>query len=200
MLIVGLTGGIGSGKSLAAQYFANLGARVMDADDLSRKAIEPGTEGFNQVVAIFGDSILRDGDIDRRALASKIFDDESARQKLEAIIHPRVRDVFDLAAKQLLGDEVLIYEIPLLAESGDVQRFDFIITIESDLLLRMARLKERGMSESEILSRIRAQATPEERISVAGYVINNNGSTDDLLREVKYVWEKVLPSLQRQKS
>ena len=200
MLIVGLTGGIGSGKSLVGQYFSALGAKVIDADELSRQVIERGTEGFDQVVAAFGDSILKDGEIDRRALASKVFGDMSARQKLEAIVHPLVRVAFESAARKLTGNDILIYEIPLLAEKGSSQRFDFVITVESDLAIRTERLMKRGMMASEIEARVRAQATPEERMSVAGYVITNNGSTSDLLREVEYVWEKVLPLVQREKN
>jgi len=200
VLIVGLTGGIGSGKSLVGQYFSALGAKVIDADELSRQVIERGTEGFDQVVAAFGDSILKDGEIDRRALASKVFGDMSARQKLEAIVHPLVRVAFESAARKLTGNDILIYEIPLLAEKGSSQRFDFVITVESDLAIRTERLMKRGMMASEIEARVRAQATPEERMSVAGYVITNNGSTSDLLREVEYVWEKVLPLVQREKN
>lgn len=199
-LIVGLTGGIGSGKSLVGQYFAALGATVMDADDLARRVIERGSEGFDQVVAVFGDSVLRDGDIDRRALAEKIFGDAAQRVKLEEIIHPLVRDAFESRAASLDSHEILVYEIPLLAETGSAERFDFVITVESDLQVRTERLKARGMFSSQIDARIRAQATPEERMSVAGYVIANNGTTDELLREVEYVWEKILPSIQREKN
>lgn len=199
-LVVGLTGGIGSGKSLVGEYFADLGAKIMDADEIARKVIERGSEGFDQVVAVFGDCVLRDGDIDRRALAEKVFGDTAERAKLEAIIHPLVREAFEAASKSLKGNEILVYEIPLLAETGAAERFDFIITVESDLAVRAERLKKRGMLGSEIEARMRAQATPEERMSVAGYVIDNNGTTDDLLREVEYVWEKILPSMQREKN
>lgn len=200
VLVVGLTGGIGSGKSLVGQYFSDLGAKVMDADELSRKVIERGSDGFDQVVATFGDSILRDGDVDRRALAEKVFSNITERAKLEAIIHPLVRDAFEAAIKGLSGGEILVYEIPLLAETGAAERFDFIITVESELAVRSERLKERGMLASEIEARVRAQATPEERMSVAGYVITNNGTPDELLREVEYVWEKILPAMQREKN
>lgn len=198
-LVVGLTGGIGSGKSLVGEYFADLGAKVMDADELSRKVIERGSKGFDQVVATFGDSVLRDGDIDRRALAEKVFGDAAERAKLEAIVHPLVREAFEAAAKSLNVDDVLVYEIPLLAETAAAERFDFVITVESDLPVRTERLKKRGMLASEILARMSAQATPEERMSVAGYVMANNGTPDDLLRDVEYVWEKILPSMQREK-
>jgi len=200
VLVVGLTGGIGSGKSLVGEFFAALGAKVMDADELSRKVIERGSDGFDQVVTAFGDPILRDGDIDRRALAEQVFGNMAQRAKLEAIIHPLVREAFEEAAAGLRGDEILVYEIPLLAETGAASRFDFVITVETDLPVRTERLKKRGMLASEIESRVRAQATPQERISVAGYVIVNNGTADDLLREVEYVWEKILPALQREKN
>ena len=200
MLIVGLTGGIGSGKSLVAQYFASLGAKVTDADDLARRAVERGSKGFDEVVAAFGDAILIEGDIDRRVLASLVFADTDARSTLEKIIHPLVRQAFEDTAAKLSGDEILIYEIPLLAETAGASRFDFVITVESDLPLRTERLKKRGMTASEINARVGAQATPEERMSVAGYVISNNGSPDELLREVEYLWEKILPSLQREKN
>lgn len=200
VLVVGLTGGIGSGKSLVGEYFAALGAKVMDADELSRKVIERGSDGFDRVVAAFGDAILRDGDIDRRALAEQVFGNVAKRAKLEAIIHPLVHEAFEVAASDLNGDDILVYEIPLLAETGAATRFDFIITVETDLSVRTERLKKRGMLASEIEARVRAQATPEERMSVAGYVIVNNGTADDLLREVEYVWEKILPALQREKN
>lgn len=198
-LVVGLTGGIGSGKSLVGEYFAGLGAKVLDADELARKVIERGTPGFDQVVAAFGDSVLRNGDIDRNVLAEKVFGDTAERAKLEEIVHPLVRDAFEIAAKSLKGEEILVYEIPLLVETGVADRFDFIITVESLIALRSERLKQRGMLPSAIDARMRAQATPEERMSVAGYVIANNGTAEDLLREVEYVWEKILPSLQRER-
>lgn len=200
VLIVGLTGGIGSGKSLVREYFAGLGAKVMDADELSRRVIERGSEGFDRVVAAFGDAILRDGDIDRRALADQIFGSMAERAKLEGIIHPLVREAFASATADLSGDDVLIYEVPLLAETGAAPRFDFVITVETDLPIRTERLVKRGMLTSEIEARMRAQATPEERMSVAGYVIANNGTADDLLREVEYVWQKILPVLLHEKN
>lgn len=192
MLIVGLTGGIGSGKSLVAQYFSDLGARVIDADQLARQVIERGTDGFDEVVASFGDSILRDGDIDRRALSTIIFSDTDSRKKLEAIIHPRVREAFDAVRNELGADDILVYEIPLLAETGAAKKFDYIITVESDMKSRADRLKARGMHPSEIEARMLSQASPEERVAIADYVITNDGSSEDLLREVEHVWEGVL--------
>ncbi|MCX6435594.1 MAG: dephospho-CoA kinase [Actinobacteria bacterium] len=200
MLLVALTGGIGAGKSLVAGYFADLGARVVDADQLSRVAIERGSKGFDAVVAEFGDEILRSGDIDRRALGEKVFNNANARAKLEAIIHPLVRTQFDDLVSSLREHEIMIYEIPLLVETHAQDRFNVVITVESDSTLRESRLRERGLLQSEIASRMSAQASSAERIAVADYVIENNASTDQLLRQVEHLWEIVLPSLERENS
>lgn len=200
MLVVGLTGGIGSGKSHVAGYFADLGARVIDADQLARDVVERGTDGFDEVVAAFGDSVLRNGDLDRHALAEIVFADKDAKRKLEEIIHPRVRRAFEESISSLKEDEILIYEIPLLVEAGAGERFDFVITVESEIETRRERLKKRGMFPSQIEARIQAQASAEARIAVANYVILNNSSEDFLLREVEHLWEDVLPKWQREKS
>jgi len=200
VLLVALTGGIGAGKSLVAGYFADLGARVVDADQLSRVAIERGSKGFDAVVAEFGDGILRNGDIDRRALGEKVFNNANARAKLEAIIHPIVRTQFDDLVSSLREHEIVIYEIPLLVETRAQDRFNVVITVESDSTLRESRLRERGLLQSEIASRMSAQASSAERIAVADYVIENNASTDQLLRQVEHLWEIVLPSLERENS
>jgi dephospho-CoA kinase len=189
MRIIALTGGIGAGKSLVAQYFSELGARVVDADQLSRVAIERGSEGFDQVLLRFGESILRDGDIDRKALADIIFVDASARADLEAIIHPRVRELFNDVVADLAPDETLIYEIPLLVESNTAANFDLIITVEADLEIRKERLRKRGMFISEIERRIAAQASREEREAQADHIITNDGDEDALLRSVENLWE-----------
>lgn len=193
MLIAALTGGIGAGKSLAAQYFSDLGARVVDADQLARVAIERGSAGFDEVILRFGEKIMRDGDIDRKALAEIIFSDPRAKEDLEAIIHPRVRELFAEVVSDLQPGEVLIYEIPLLAESGSAKNFDLVITVEADLELRKERLRKRGMFISEIERRIAAQATREARQALADFVITNDGDEDQLLRAVENLWEE-LPS------
>lgn len=189
MLVVGLTGGIGSGKSLAAQFFAELGALVIDADQLARDAIERGSDGFDQLIATFGDSILTDGLVDRRALGELVFRDKDAKRKLEGIIHPIVRQEFEEAVESLDKNQVLIYEIPLLFETKAMERFDYIVTVESDLELRKERLLKKGLRISEIESRIAAQASREERTSIADHVFENNGSEDELLRSVENLWE-----------
>ena len=191
MKVVALTGGIGSGKSLVANYFFTLGAEVMDADQISRQVIERGTVGFDEVVASFGDSILKDGDIDRRALGEIIFADSEKRKALEAIIHPKVQQALATAGKALGENEILIYEIPLLVETGAADRFDHVITVEAPLEARIERLKKRGLHQSEIEKRIASQATPEQRISVANTVINNDGDEEELLRKVEAIWEEL---------
>ena len=191
MLVVALTGGIGAGKSLVAQYFSELGARVVDADQLSRVAIERGSEGFDEVITIFGESILRNGDIDRKALGEIIFKDKSAKADLEAIIHPRVRELFFEVVNDLAADEILIYEIPLLVETGAAGNFDQIITVEADLEIRKTRLLKRGMFISEIESRLAAQASPAEREAIATHIIENSGDEDQLLRKVENLWEEL---------
>jgi dephospho-CoA kinase len=191
MHVIALTGGIGCGKSLAAQYFAELGALVIDADQLARAAIERGSAGFDEVVTLFGDSILKDGNIDRRALGELIFKDPKAKVALENIIHPFVRKEFEEAVASLKGDQVLVYEIPLLFETNAHERFDLVITVESEMENRIARLRGRGMHISEIEGRIAAQATREQRIGIADFLIENDGTEDELLRQVENIWDSL---------
>ncbi len=191
MRVIALTGGIGCGKSLAAQYFAELGALVIDSDQLARAAIERGSDGFDEVVTFFGDSILKDGNIDRRALGEIVFKDPKAKAKLEGIIHPIVRREFEEAVASLKGDQVLVYEIPLLYETNAHERFDLVITVESGMENRIARLRNRGMHISEIEGRIAAQATREQRIEIADFLIENDGSEDELLRQVENIWDSL---------
>ena len=191
MLVVALTGGIGAGKTLAAQYFSDLGARVVDADQLARVAIERGSTGFDEVILRFGEEILRDGDIDRKALAQIIFSDLQAKEDLEAIVHPRIRELFSEVVSDLQPEEILVYEIPLLAETGSAKNFDLIITVEADLEIRKDRLRKRGMFISEIERRLANQASREEREALADYVITNDGDEDQLLRAVENLWEEL---------
>jgi dephospho-CoA kinase len=192
MLVVGLTGGIGSGKSTVAQNFAELGALVIDADQLARMAIERGTDGFADVLLRFGDEVIRNGDIDRKKLAEIVFSDEGARKDLEGIIHPRVQALFAQAVADLDIDDILIYEIPLLVETGASEKFDYVITVESDIELRKTRLLKKGLYISQIEKRMASQASEEARTAVADAVIRNDGDEDSLLRQVENLWESVL--------
>ncbi len=195
MLVVALTGGIGAGKSTVAQNFAELGALVIDADQLARMAIERGSDGFAEVLLRFGDEIILNGDIDRKKLAEIVFSDEAARKDLEKIIHPRVQAIFAEAVEDLDEDDILIYEIPLLVETDAAQKFDYIITVEADLELRKSRLLKKGLYISQIEKRMAAQATQESREAIADFVIYNDGDEDSLLRQVENLWESVLQPL-----
>jgi dephospho-CoA kinase len=192
MLIVALTGGIGSGKSHVAKYFHQLGSYVYDADQLARAAIERGSKGFDEVVTKFGDQILKDGDIDRRKLGEIIFADPAAKANLESIIHPEVKRLFEEAKKSLPLDAVVIYEIPLLVESNSGDRFDYSITVEAEVETRTKRLKERGLATHEIVGRMAAQASREERVSYCDLVIENDDDQDALLRQVEEIWQSVI--------
>ena len=192
MLVVALTGGIGAGKSTVAQNFAELGALVVDADQLARVAIERGSDGFAEVLLRFGDDIILNGDIDRKKLAEIVFSDEAARKDLEKIIHPRVQATFSEVVEDLEHDDILIYEIPLLAETDAAEKFDYIITVEADIELRKERLLKRGLYISQIEKRMAAQASQESREAIADSVIRNDGDEDSLLRQVENLWESVL--------
>ena len=195
--VVGLTGGIGSGKSLAAQFFSQLGALVIDADQLARSVIERGSEGFDEVLLRFGDTVLKNGDIDRVALGQIIFENPQAKKDLEEIIHPRIRAEFEEAVASLNPGQIMVYEIPLLVETNAADRFDFVITVESDAVLRKQRLRARGMFHSDIEKRMASQATEEQRRAIADCVLTNDGSEDELLRQVENVWEStILPRAQ----
>ena len=195
--VVGLTGGIGSGKSLAAQFFSQLGAIVIDADQLARSAIERGSEGFDEVLLRFGDTVLKNGDIDRVALGQIVFENPQAKKDLEEIIHPRIRAEFEEAVASLNPGQIMVYEIPLLVETKAADRFDFVITVESDPEVRKQRLRARGMFHSDIEKRMASQATEEERRAVADCVLTNDGTEDDLLRQVENIWEStILPRAQ----
>jgi len=189
VLLVALTGGIGSGKSLAAEYFAELGAQVLDFDQLSRDVIERGTEGFDEVLTRFGDEVLSQGVIDRSKLAQIVFSDSDARLDLEAIVHPRIREEFDLVVSGLQSGSILISQIPLLVESKNEYPFEFVITVSASEELRRARLLERGMKDFQITKRLEAQSTDQAREAIADAVIHNTGDKDHLLRQVENLYE-----------
>lgn len=191
MKVIALTGGIGAGKSLVANYFFSLGAEVVDADQLARQAIQQGSDGFNQVIQAFGDEILKDGDIDRKALGAIVFSNPEKRQKLESIIHPIVQQGLAEARAELADDQILIYEIPLLVETKAASKFDAVITVEAPLEVRIERLKNRGLEISEIEKRIASQVTAEQRKAAANYVIENDGNEEELLRKVETIWTEI---------
>jgi len=187
---IGLTGGIGSGKSTAAARFAELGALVIDADVLAREAVEPGTDGLAAVVAEFGEQVLdADGRLDRPALARLVFGDEAARGRLNAIVHPRVRArAVELIAAAPPGT-VVVQDVPLLVETEQAGAYDLVVVVEAPEELRVRRLAaDRGMSAEEVRARMASQATDEQRRAVADVVLVNDGTPDDLSAKVDALW------------
>jgi dephospho-CoA kinase len=194
MLTVGLTGGIGSGKSAAAQRLAALGAVVIDSDTIAREVVAPGTDGLTAVVEAFGPEILRaDGSLDREKLGAVVFADPQARAQLNTIVHPRVRE--QTAAQFAAAGEadpaaIVVNDVPLLVEGGLQALYDVVIVVDVPVEIQVERLIAiRGMTESGARARITAQASREQRLAVADHVIDNRGSLDDLGREVDRVWQ-----------
>jgi dephospho-CoA kinase len=194
VLMVGLTGGIGSGKSTVAAMLASLGAVIVDADRIAREVVEPGTDGLAEVVATFGTSVLApDGSLDRPALGRIVFADEAKRRALEAIVHPRVRERSAELVANAAADAVVVNDIPLLAETGTARRFNKVIVVVADTETRVARLmRDRGMSEDEARSRIAAQATDDQRRAIADIVIVNDGTPDELRASVEQAWQTLV--------
>ena len=192
--MVGLTGGIGAGKSAVAARLAELGALVVDSDRLAREVVAPGTEGLAEVVAAFGDDLLTPaGELDRPALASLVFDDETARARLEGIIHPRVRARMAEIVSAAPPDAIVVNDVPLLVEAGLAANYDLVVVVLAEERVRLARLTgDRGMSEQEARARMAAQAGDEQRRAVADVVIENNGTLDELRDAVDAVWRERL--------
>jgi dephospho-CoA kinase len=191
MLNVALTGGIGSGKSTVGEMFSQLGAVVVDSDQIAREVIERGTKGFDSLVATFGDSILKNGEIDRAAIAALIFSDTEKRKQLEEITHPLIRENYSQILSKLPKDSIVINQIPLLFESKGDYRFDHIITISVSEEIRAERLRKRGLSSVQINQRIKAQASDGERESIANSIIVNDKDESSLLKQVESIWSKL---------
>ena len=192
MLVVALTGGIGSGKSTVGQIFARLGAIVIDSDQLARDVIERGSIGFNEVVAKFGDEILKNGEIDRQILASLVFKDPTKRSELEQITHPLIRKAFTNVVSSALPDSLVINQIPLLVESNHDYKFDHIITVSASESIRSERLIKRGLTNEQIKQRMQAQATDQMREDIADSVIVNEKSEQEVTDQVEKIWEQLL--------
>lgn len=195
MYLIGLTGGIASGKSAVAGRLAEHGAVVVDADVLAREVVEPGTEGLAEIGRQFGPGVIApDGSLDRAALGAIVFPDPQKRALLNSITHPaiwaRAKQLFDLA-QQRDPHAVVVYDVPLLAEaSGDrPMRFDLVVVVHADMEERIRRLVElRGMSREEALHRLNSQASDTERLAIADVVIDSNGTLDDTLRQADELW------------
>jgi dephospho-CoA kinase len=188
MLIVALTGGIGSGKTTVGDIFSELGAAVIDSDQLARAVLERGTKGFDLVLAKFGDAILRNGELDRSLLATVVFNDSQKRSELESITHPLIRQSFAEIISNLPRESIVINQIPLLFESKGAYKFDHIITISAPEELRIERLKNRGLGFSDIKKRIEAQANDLERESISNSIIRNDKDESHLRDQVESIW------------
>lgn len=193
MLLVGLTGGLGAGKTTVARMLADRGAIVVDADELARRAIEPGTRGHRKVLEMFGDDVLaEDGSIDRRALADVVFADPEARRALESITHP---EVFRMLAEEVEirrgTDAVLVFDAPLIVETGFDASTDLLVVVSADPAAQIERVVARGMDRGEAEARIAAQASPDEREARADVVVRNDGELEDLERRVDALWERL---------
>ncbi len=191
MLIVALTGGIGSGKSTVGQMFAQSGAIVIDSDQLARDVLERGSIGFNEVVAKFGDEILKNGEIDRQLLASIVFKDPKKRSELEQVTHPLIRKAFAEVVARSANNSIMINQIPLLVESNHDYKFDHVITISANESIRTQRLLKRGLTTDQIRQRMQAQATDQMRESISDSVIVNESDEQNLLDQVEIIWEQL---------
>lgn len=189
MLKVGLTGGIGSGKTEVARRLAAYGAVVVDADTVAREVVEPGTPGLAAVVEEFGADVLAaDGSLDRQRMAGLVFADEVARGRLNAIVHPLVRAETEKRFAAAPADAVVVNDVPLLVESGLARSYDVVVVVEAPPELRLARLTRRGLSEADAVARIAAQATDVQRRAVAHVVIVNDGPVEALDLQVARLW------------
>ena len=194
MLLVGLTGGIGSGKSTVARLLEDRGAVVFDADLLAREAVEPGTPGHAAVIERFGADVLAPGgELDREALASIVFADPSARRDLEQIVHPEVRRLFAEGSEAYRDtDRVVVFSAPLLVESGMHTAFEILVVVSATVATQIERLmRQRGMSEASIRARIDAQAPLEDKAAVADFLVDNEGTLDELASQVERLWNEL---------
>ncbi|MFB8027631.1 dephospho-CoA kinase [Streptomyces sp. NPDC056465] len=193
MLKVGLTGGIGAGKSEVSRLLAQYGAVLIDADRIAREVVEPGTPGLTAVVEAFGPSILRpDGSLDRSALGAVVFADPERLATLNALVHPLV-GARSAELERAAGDgAVVVHDVPLLTENGLAPLYDVVVVVDAAPATQLDRLvRLRGMTEADARARMAAQATREERLAVAGLVVDNDGPLEDLEPQVRALWSEL---------
>lgn len=191
-----MTGGIGAGKSTAAARFGELGARIIDHDQLARRVVEPGSAALADIVGEFGDRVVTGGQLDRASLAAIVFTDEHARARLEEIIHPYVRAAASAADRQARGEgvSVVVHDIPLLVETGQGGDFDLVVCVTAPLSTRVSRLQDgRGLTHEEAMSRVLAQASDEERAAVCDVDLDGAGTSEQLRAQVDDFWSTHLP-------
>ena len=198
LLRVGLTGGIGSGKSEVARRLAEHGAVLIDADVAAREVVVPGSPGLAQVAAAFGEDVLRpDGSLNRERLGEIVFGDPGLRAKLNAIVHPLVRQWMAAAERAAVDaaappGPVVVHDVPLLAENGLAAGYDLVVVVDVPPRIQADRLvRRRGMTREQAQARMAAQASREQRLAVADIVIDNSRSLDDLDRRVAEVWSEL---------
>jgi dephospho-CoA kinase len=186
---VGLTGGVASGKSTVSALLRELGVVVIDADQLAREVVRPGSEGLAEIVAAFGPGVLTsDGELDRPAVAARVFGDQAARRALEAAIHPRVRALAAQREAEASDATLVVHDIPLLVETGQAAAFDAVVVVDVPVAVQVDRmLATRGMSREDALARIASQASREDRLAAATHVVENTGTREDLRERVAEV-------------
>lgn len=191
-MYLGLSGGIGSGKSTVAKILTDLGAVVIDADVIAREVLEPGQIGYENTILTFGESVLSEsGSIDRKKLAELVFQNPEQLAKLEAIIHPAVIDRVMQIRESLPETSIVVYDTPLMFEKQLQSQFDKVLIVSADTELRRSRLLDRGLELNDINARMGNQATDEQRESIADFVIQNNGSLVQLQEQVAKVWQQI---------
>jgi dephospho-CoA kinase len=195
MLRIGLTGGIGAGKSTVSATFSECGGIVVDGDVIAREVVEPGTEGLKALVEAFGEDILLpDGALNRPALAAKAFVDDEKRALLNGIVHPLVGQRRMEIIESVPDDAVVVEDIPLLVETGMAPMFPLVVVVTAPVETRVERLIKRGMDEADARTRISAQAPEEQRRAIADVLLDNSGSQDELVEKARYLWRnRVLP-------
>ena len=190
---VGLTGGIGSGKSTVSRLLASYGAAVVDADLVAREVVEPGTDGLRQVIEAFGPTVAPGGVLDREALGKVVFGDDEKRKVLSGILHPLIgaRSAELMAAAETSGAPVLVHDVPLLVENGLESLYDDVVVVDVPVELQLERLvRDRGMSEQDARNRIAAQATRKQRLAKATVVLDNSGTLAQLEEQVTALWRQ----------
>ena len=192
MYLVGLTGGIASGKSTVASAWVELGGIEIDADQLAREVVAPGTPGLAAVKAAFGDSVISSGALDRSALGQLVFANTDKRKQLEAIVHPLVRELAAKKIAELPNDSIVIYNVPLLVEAAVDLDFDKVVTVEAPSEKQIERLVSiRKMNREEAERRVAAQASPAQRANAADVILNSNQDLHLLLKDARRLWQQI---------
>lgn len=198
MYLVGLTGGIASGKTTVARRLVEHGAIEIDADILARQAVNPGSPALREIVQRFGQQMIKaDGELDRTALAAAVFSEPGARKDLEAIVHPEVRRLAAEALAQQPDDAIVLYTVPLLVEANVDLPFDLVVTVEAPEATQIERMiSSRGMNKDAATARIRAQASPAARANRADVILNSNQSLPEMNSDIDALWRKIVSNAQ----